>query len=107
MKRRDLLAAARFALELVLAVPVSEATFAMGTDVPPAMECHLVIRPHAEGSSAGVAPGDQPPRRTATAEPGAIVHPLLDCRLRSTAESAPVAAPRRAQRAGTRDVAAR
>lgn len=107
MKHRNLLAVARFALELVLAIPVSEAAFAMGTDVPPAMECHLVIRPQVERSAAGATPGDPPPRRASSTRQGAMVHPLLDCRLRNTSDSMPVAAPRRVQRTQDGAVAAR
>lgn len=106
MKRHDLLSAARFVLELVLAIPGCEAAFAMDIDVPPAVICHLVIRPHAVAASATEMPDGDPQHGSEAAQPAVIVHPLLDCRVQEPGPGP--ATVRRAVEDGTHaDVAAR
>jgi hypothetical protein len=97
----------RLVLELVLAIPGCEAAFADDAGTPPAMNCHLVRVPHAAPMGGGAPEdaddGEHLARHSA---PAAIVHPLLDCRLREPATE-PAAARRADGGSASADVAAR
>jgi hypothetical protein len=86
MNHHRTLQIARLVLELVLAIPGCEAAFADDARIPPAMNCQLVRAPHsAPTGSGGAEDADDGEHAARPLAPAAIVHPLLDCRLREPA----------------------